>query len=60
MSNKNIQAESEQRRKFLKKTGAVAVAAPAVTLLMAAGVKPVQAQGYAVTGKPTLVPLSFR
>lgn len=46
MADNKQHTESEQRRKFLKKTGAVAVAAPAVTLLMAAGVKPVQAQGY--------------
>lgn len=37
---------AQRRRDFLKKSGTVAVAAPAVALLLQAGIKPAYAQNY--------------
>ncbi len=43
---------TESRRDFLKLAGKVAVAAPAVSMLLAAGIKPALAQAYD-NGTPT-------
>ena len=37
---------AQKRRDFLKKSGKAAVAAPAVALLLQAGIKPAYADGY--------------
>ena len=52
---------AQRRRALLKNASRVAIAAPAVSLLLAQGVKPVMAQGYAPPtkgpgGNPTEVP----
>ncbi len=44
---------TESRRDFLKLAGKVAVAAPAVSMLLAAGVKPALAQSYGNGTQPT-------
>ena len=46
---------AQRRRDFLKKSGAVAVAAPAVALLLQAGIKPAYAQNYG-GGETTTTP----
>lgn len=45
-----LEKHAQRRRDFLKKSGTVAVAAPAVALLLQAGVKPAFAQGYGDAG----------
>jgi len=44
---------AQRRRDFLKKSGTVAVAAPAVALLLQAGIKPAYADGYGGGGTIT-------
>lgn len=44
---------AQRRRDFLKKSGTVAVAAPAVALLLQAGIKPAYAKDYGGGGGTT-------
>jgi hypothetical protein len=51
---------AQKRRDFLKKSGSLAVAAPAVVLLLQAGMKPAYATGYGGGGGggPTTLPFT--
>lgn len=42
----SVNQDARERREFLKKARTAAVAAPAVTMLLAAGAKPAAAQSY--------------
>lgn len=52
-----MEKHAQRRRAFLKKTGTVAVAAPAVALLLQAGVKPAYAVGYGGGGTTSAPPV---
>lgn len=42
----SLELHAQRRRNFLKKSATVAIAAPAITLLLEAGAKPAFAAGY--------------
>lgn len=48
-----IQKHALRRRDFLKKSATVAVAAPAISLLLQQGIKPAHAEGYGTTTTTT-------
>lgn len=55
-SKEILEIHANRRREFVKTGGKLAVAAPAVAMLLAAGAKPARAQSYGngeVTTQPT-------
>lgn len=56
-SKEILKTHADRRREFVKNGGKLAVAAPAVALLLAAGAKPARAQSYGGGGGPVATTL---